>query len=73
MNQPATCATASYELRFSSLFHTGRAMSFPCDAEGHVDMDALSERARNNYLYARATMGREFAYPCVQMSSTSTH
>ena len=68
--QPAGLSTplhlhADYELRFQSLFHQGRAMSFPCDAEGHVDLDALSERARENYLYARAVVGREYAVPAV--------
>ncbi len=58
--------TAVYELRFQSLFNEGRALSFPCDAQGHVDMDALSERARGNYLYARAVVGREYATPAVQ-------
>lgn len=57
-----------YELRFQSLFNEGRALAFPCDAEGHVDMDALSERARGNYLYARAVVGREYATPAVQRS-----
>jgi len=56
----------AYELRFQSLFNEGRALAFPCDAEGHVDMDALSERARGNYLYARAVVGREYATPAVQ-------
>lgn len=55
-----------YELRFQSLFQEGRALAFPCDAQGHVDMDALSERARDNYLYARTVVGREFATPAVQ-------
>lgn len=55
-----------YELRFQSLFNEGRALAFPCDAHGHVDMDALSERARGNYLYARAVVGREYATPAVQ-------
>lgn len=54
---------ARFELRFQSLFNTGRALSFPCDAAGHVDMDALSERARDSYLYARAVVGREFSLP----------
>ncbi|WP_310738607.1 hypothetical protein [Ideonella alba] len=58
-------ANAGFELRFQSLFHQGRAMAFPCDAEGHVDLDALSERARENYLYARAVVGREYAVPAV--------
>jgi len=32
-------------------------------------MDALSERARQNYLYARAVIGREVAMPAVQVAS----
>jgi hypothetical protein len=55
----------AYELRFQSLFNEGRALAFPCDAQGHVDMDALSDRARGNYLYARAVVGREYATPSV--------
>ena len=57
--------TTSFELRFPSLFHEGRALSFPCDAAGHVDLDALSDRARNNYFYARSVIGREFEMPAV--------
>jgi len=66
MNATASDATARYELRFRSLFDTGRAVAFPCDATGLVDLDALSERSRHNYLYARAVIGREFALPAVQ-------
>lgn len=56
---------ATYELRFQSLFDEGRGFAFPCDAQGHVDMDALSDRARQNYLYARAVVGREVHMPAV--------
>jgi len=63
--QSQTLSHEAFELRFQSLFHQGRAMAFPCDAEGHVDLDALSERARENYLYARAVVGREYAVPAV--------
>ena len=59
---------ASYEIRFQSLFHEGRALCFPCDEHGHVALDSLSERSRENYLYARAVVGREFAHPEVQAS-----
>jgi hypothetical protein len=55
----------AYELRFQSLFSPGRALAFPCDACGSVDMDTLSDRARQNYLYARAVVGRDFAAPAV--------
>jgi len=61
MNTTTTC----YELRFRSLFDSGRGYAFPCDAGGHVNIDALSDRARLNYLYARTVIGREFAMPAV--------
>ena len=56
----------SYRLCFRSLFNPGRALVFPCDKAGRVDLDALSERARANYLYARTFIGREFTTPDVQ-------
>jgi hypothetical protein len=56
----------SHEIRFQSLFKEGRALSFPCDEQGQVPMDSLSDRARDNYLYARAVVGREYAYPMVR-------
>ncbi|MFC5499436.1 hypothetical protein ACFPOE_17960 [Caenimonas terrae] len=61
-------ATLRYELRFCSLFDSGRGYSFPCDPHGHVDLDALSEQARNNYLYARAMVGRELSVPALRPS-----
>jgi hypothetical protein len=54
-----------YELRFESLYHAGRALAFPCDAHGGVLLDALSDQARQNYLFARAVVGREYASPVV--------
>ena len=55
-----------YELRFRSLFQPGRGLSFDCDSNGNVDLDSLSERALENYLYARTVIGREFFIPVVQ-------
>jgi hypothetical protein len=60
---------AAYELRYRSLFNEGRGYSFPCDGAGHVDMDALSDAARCNYLFARALVGRDLALPVVQPSA----
>jgi hypothetical protein len=60
-----TTAAPRFELRFESLFNPGRALAFPCDERGRVEMDGLTERARRNYLYARAVVGREFATPAV--------
>lgn len=54
-----------FALRFQSLFNQGRAMVFPCDARGQVNLDTLSERARENYFYARAVIGFEYAEPAV--------
>ena len=62
---------STFVLRFQSLFDTGRAYAFPCDAVGHVDMDALSERARNSYFYARTVVGREVSSPKVQTCAAS--
>jgi hypothetical protein len=56
-----------HELRFMSLFDKGRGFAFPCDAAGLVDMDALSDRGRENYFYARTCIGREFSRPAVQL------
>jgi hypothetical protein len=55
-----------FELRFESLLDSGRECTFACDEKGRVDMDAMSERARNRYLYVRAVIGREFSLPRVR-------
>jgi hypothetical protein len=66
MNQSMAALEApAFQLRFGSLLHGGRALAFPCDAGGRVDLDALSPRALGNYLYARAMIGREFRRPAV--------
>ncbi|MEJ8837312.1 hypothetical protein [Ramlibacter sp. AN1133] len=56
-------------LRFRSLLQEGLAFVFPCDARGRVDLDALSDRARLNYFYARAMIGREVAAPRVTVAA----
>lgn len=63
----ASIGTGSYRLRFSPLATPGRACTFPCDARGCVDLDALSPRARHEYFYARTVIGREFAMPRVML------
>ncbi|VTU45649.1 hypothetical protein SRS16P2_00255 (plasmid) [Variovorax sp. SRS16] len=55
-----------HELRFNHLFHAGRTFVFPCDAKGRVDLDSLGTRARNNYFFARALVGREVGPPTVE-------
>jgi hypothetical protein len=56
---------SSFQLCFRSLSHSGRDFAFPCDAKGQVSLDHMSERARNNYFYARAMVGRELTPPAV--------
>jgi hypothetical protein len=58
-----SCDTRQYELRFCHLFQPGRGYSFPCDADGCVDMDALGDSLRNTYLLARALVGHELRAP----------
>lgn len=55
-----------FRLCFRSLFDSGRGYAFPCDGEGCVNLDELSDGARNNYLYARAMVGREVTAPAVE-------
>lgn len=59
--EPSACI-----LLFRPLFPRGRGFEFHCDLQGHVDLDNMSERARNNYFYARAMIGRELAYPSIR-------
>ena len=63
-HQPCTPRPA-FELRFTCLADEGHALAFPCDASGFVDLDALGERARIDYLFARAVTGRAFSLPAV--------
>jgi hypothetical protein len=68
MNEPSVSAAGkSYELRFLALFVTRRGYAFPCDAQGHVDMDRLTSCGRTNYLFARAVVGTELAAPVVAL------
>jgi len=59
---------SSHEIRYTLLADADRSLCFPCDAEGHVPLDELSERARANYLYARAVVGREYGFPSVTVA-----
>jgi len=66
MRQADDAQNRSFELRFDALTHVGRGFAFPCDAQGNVDLDELSDGLRTNYLYARTLIGRDFAAPIVQ-------
>jgi hypothetical protein len=59
-----------FELRYQSLFNEGRGYAFPCDADGHVNLDSLSDRKRESYLYVRALVGRDFSMPALRVNAT---
>lgn len=65
MSQSSRLAGMQYEIHYQPLSVHSPELSFPCDADGHVLLDSLSDRARNDYLYARAVVGREYAAPAV--------
>lgn len=66
----STAAVApTFVLRFTDLFDRGRGFAFPCDAQGHVDMENLSERGLTNYLFARALVGKQLSLPTVVPAS----
>ena len=58
--------SSSHLLCFRSLSDRGRGLAFSCDAQGQVNLDALSDRALNDYLFARTVIGREFLIPEVE-------
>lgn len=66
---PYPAGPGAYQLCYSALDERSGALAFPCDVDGHVDLDALSEAARNDYFYARAVVGGQFTRPCVQASA----
>lgn len=61
-----TVENERYELRFQSFCDPARALAFPCDSAGRVDLDGLGERTLLKYLYARAVVGAEFGPPSVR-------
>jgi len=72
MQSTQSSSAAHYQLRYQSLKRQENVLEFPCDAQGRVEMNGLSERARNDYLFARAVVGFEFARPAVVPSDVST-
>jgi hypothetical protein len=60
---PSPLAPA-YTLVYSSI-HGAAGFAFPCDETGIVEMNALSERCRDDYFLARALVGRNFHPPTI--------
>jgi hypothetical protein len=66
MNDAFHSNNFSYRLCFRSLFDSGRGFAFPCDIAGQVDLDQMTDSARNNYFYARAMVGRDLGLPSIE-------
>ena len=64
---PARGERYAYELRFNYLDHAGRAVVFPCDQQGVVDVNALSPQMSESYQRARQRVGRDLAHPAVRL------
>ena len=65
----ALAPASHYELHYARLLGVGRSFVFPCDAAGNVEVDSLTERARENYLFARSAVGVEMSLPIVRAAS----
>lgn len=53
-------------LHFEPLSAQGAGLDIPCDPEGQVGLDALGDKLRNDYFFARALIGCVFARPTVR-------
>ena len=63
---PATFADLAFELHFEPLVDEQPPLSFPCDADGCVDLDELCDRSRREYLFAHTLIGRHFEMPVIR-------
>jgi hypothetical protein len=63
-NSGARPSSSGYELVFVP-YRPGFHFAFPCSALGVVDLDALTDKLRNDYLLARTLVGRDFGAPQV--------
>ena len=65
-NAPTRFADLAFELRFDPLIDAQAPLSFPCDADGRVDLDELCDRSRCDYLFAHTLIGRHFTLPVIR-------
>lgn len=64
---PLTTAPATHLLHFEPLTAGDAGLDIPCDPCGRVGLDALGEKLRNDYFFARTLIGRLFARPTVRL------
>ncbi len=61
----APCRKQAHILSFGSVYGFEGGLIFPCDHEGAVDIDALSEADRISFQYAVSSVGQDFNDPVV--------
>ncbi len=65
-NAPTRFTDLAFELRFDPLIDAQVPLTFPCDADGRVDLDELCDRSRRDYLFAHTLIGRHFTMPVIR-------
>ncbi|HEV6965782.1 hypothetical protein [Roseateles sp.] len=63
---PRKAEQATHLLHFEPLTAGDAGLDIPCDPSGRVGLDALGEKLRNDYFFARTLIGRLFAAPTVR-------
>ena len=59
-------AQPAHLLHFEPLTAGDAGLDIPCDPQGRVGLDALGEKLRNDYFFARTLIGRLFAAPTIR-------
>jgi hypothetical protein len=59
----------SIVLRFVPRASGKPCLAFPCNTAGDVELDLLSHRELNDYLFARALRGRDYEFPVVELAA----
>ena len=59
-------AQPTHLLHFEPLTAGDAGLDVPCDPQGRVGLDALGDKLRNDYFFARTLIGRLFAAPTVR-------
>lgn len=63
---PAAVPQPTHLLHFEPLTAGDAGLDIPCDPCGRVWLDALGDKLRNDYFFARTLIGRLFARPTVR-------
>lgn len=66
-NRATASTQATHLLHFEPLTVGDAGLDIPCDPSGRVGLDALGDKLRNDYFFARTLIGRLFAAPTVRL------